>query len=131
MNNDQRVNDFHSDSIMLLRTDPGKHRLAYLSIPRDLRVPVPGYGDEKINAATQIGGPALAIRTIRRFTGLPVNHVMIIDFHDFRKLIDSIGGIDVNVPERILSNRFDCPYDAQRCQTWKGWRFAKGPQHMN
>ena len=131
MNTDQRVNDFHSDSIMLLRTDPGKHRLAYLSIPRDLRVPVPRYGDEKINAATQIGGPALAIRTIRRFTGLPVNHVMIIDFHDFRKLIDSIGGIDVNVPERILSNRFDCPYDAQRCQTWKGWRFAKGPQHMN
>src|SRR5438093_1624070 len=56
MNNDQRVNDFHSDSIMLLRTDPGKHRLAYLSIPRDLRVAVPGHGDEKVNAAMQIGG---------------------------------------------------------------------------
>jgi LCP family protein required for cell wall assembly len=131
MNNDQRVNDFHSDSIMLLRTDPGKHRLAYLSIPRDLRVPIPGHGDDKINAAMQIGGPALAIRTIRAFTGLPVNHVMIIDFHDFRKLIDNIGGIDINVPEPILSNPFDCPYTPQRCQTWKGWRFAKGPQHMN
>jgi LCP family protein required for cell wall assembly len=131
MNNDQRVNDFHSDSIMLVRTDPGKHRLAYLSIPRDLRVAIPGYGDAKINAAMQLGGPALAIRTIRNFTGLSLNHVMIIDFHNFRKLIDNIGGIDVNVPERILSNPFDCPYNARRCQTWRGWRFAKGPQHMN
>src|ERR671939_793067 len=119
MNNDQRVADFHSDSIMLLRTDPGKHRLSYLSIPRDLRVLIPGHGDEKINAAMQIGGAALAARTIRNFTGLKVNHVMIIDFHDFRTLVDNIGGIDVDVPEPILSNRFDCPYDAQRCATWK------------
>src|SRR6266513_6003993 len=70
MNTDQRVNDFHSDSIMLLRTDPGEHRLAYLSVPRDLRVAIPGHGAQKINAAMQIGGPTLAIRTIRRFTGL-------------------------------------------------------------
>jgi polyisoprenyl-teichoic acid--peptidoglycan teichoic acid transferase len=131
MNSDQRVNDFHSDSIMLLRTDPGKHRLAYLSIPRDLRVGIPGHGDDKINAAMQIGGPGLAIRTIQNFTGLPVNHVMIIDFHDFRKLVDNVGGIDINVPERILSNPFDCPYNVQRCRTWKGWRFGRGPQHMN
>jgi LCP family protein required for cell wall assembly len=131
MNSDQRVNDFHSDSIMLLRTDPGKHRLTYLSIPRDLRVTIPGHGAQKINAAMQIGGPALAVRTIRNFTGIKVNHLMVIDFHDFRKLIDNIGGIDINVPERILSNPFDCPYNAQRCQTWKGWRFAKGPQHMD
>jgi LCP family protein required for cell wall assembly len=131
MNSDQRVTDFHSDSIMLLRTDPGKHRLAYMSLPRDLRVLIPGHGDDKINAAMQIGGPALAIRTIRGFTGLRINHVMIIDFHDFRTLIDNIGGINVDVPERILSNKFDCPYNAQRCATWKGWRFAKGPQHMN
>ncbi|HXY85289.1 MAG TPA: LCP family protein [Gaiellaceae bacterium] len=131
MNNDQRAADFHSDSIMLLRTDPGRHRLVYLSIPRDLRVPIPGYGDQKINAAMQIGGPALAVRTVSSFTRLPVNHVMIIDFSQFRQLVDSIGGIDVNVPERILSNPFDCPYTAAKCSTWKGWRFAKGMQHMN
>jgi LCP family protein required for cell wall assembly len=131
MNNDQRVYDFHSDSIMLLRTDPSKHRLAYLSIPRDLRVDIPGHGPSKINAAMQLGGPRLAIRTIENFTGLPVNHVMVINFHDFRKLIDNIGGITIDVPEPILSNRFDCPYTVQRCQTWKGWRFAKGKQHMN
>jgi LCP family protein required for cell wall assembly len=132
MNNDQRVTDFHSDSVILLRTDPGRHRLVYLSIPRDLRVYIPGRGEDKVNAATQIGGPALAVRTVENFTGLPVNHVLIIDFHDFRKLIDAIGGITVNVPEPILSNKFDCPYSSQaRCDRWKGWRFAKGPQHMN
>jgi polyisoprenyl-teichoic acid--peptidoglycan teichoic acid transferase len=129
-NSDQRVNDFHSDSIMVLRTDPSKHRLVYLSIPRDLRVPIPGHGDEKVNAAMQIGGPALAVRTVENFTRLPINHVLIIDYSQFRTLIDSIGGIDVNVPEPILS-RFDCPYSVARCQTWKGFRFSKGWQHMN
>jgi LCP family protein required for cell wall assembly len=131
MNNDQRVSDFHSDSVMLLRVDPSRHRLVYLSIPRDLRVPIPGYGLDKINAATQRGGPALAIRTVAGFTGLPVNHVLVIDFHHFRDLIDSIGGITIDVPEPILSNPFDCPYTPARCSTWKGWRFAKGVQHMN
>jgi LCP family protein required for cell wall assembly len=132
LNNDARVTDFHSDSIMLIHTDPGRHRLAYLSIPRDLQVTIPGYGPNKINAAMQIGGPALAIRTVKYLTGLSINHVLIIDFHDFRKLIDAVGGITVNVPEPILSNKFDCPYATQaRCDRWKGWRFAKGPQHMN
>jgi LCP family protein required for cell wall assembly len=131
MNNDQRATLNHSDSIMLLRTNPGRHRLAYLSIPRDLRVPIPGYGDQKINAAMQIGGPALAVRTIDNFTGLRVNHVMFVDFRAFKDLIDNIGGIDVNVPEPILSNPFDCPYDVDRCRTWKGWRFGKGWQHMD
>jgi LCP family protein required for cell wall assembly len=132
-NTDQRVTDFHSDSIMLLRTDPSHHRLAYLSIPRDLRVAIPGHGEQKINAAFQYGGAALAIRTIEGLTGraLAVNHVMFVDFASFKKLIDAVGGIDINVPEPILSNKFDCPYDAQRCQAWKGWRFAKGRQHMD
>jgi LCP family protein required for cell wall assembly len=131
VNNDQRATLNHSDSIMLLRTNPSRHRLAYLSIPRDLRVEIPGYGEQKINAAMQIGGPALAVRTIEHFTGLRINHVMFVDFLAFKDLIDNIGGIDVNVPEPILSNPFDCPYDVQRCRTWKGWRFGKGWQHMD
>jgi anionic cell wall polymer biosynthesis LytR-Cps2A-Psr (LCP) family protein len=48
------------------------------------------------------------------------------------KLIDAIGGIDVNVPENILSNRFDCPYATQaRCNEWQGWWFHKGMTHMD
>ena len=130
-NTDQRVGLNHSDSIMVLHTDPSRHRLVYLSIPRDLRVPIPGYGEDRINSAFTRGGPALAVRTIEGFTGLDINHVMIVDFQSFRSLIDNIGGIDINVPERILSNKFDCPYDAAGCARWQGWRFAKGVQHMD
>ena len=129
-----RGTDQHSDSITLLHTDPGHHRLYYLSIPRDLRVNIPGYGFQKINAAMQFGGPKLAVRTLDVLMGasLPVNHVVIVDFNQFEKLIDAVGGITVNVPRNILSNRFDCPYSTQaRCQQWKGWRFHKGPTHMN
>jgi LCP family protein required for cell wall assembly len=121
-----------SDSIMLIRTDPGKKRLAFLSIPRDLQVEIPEVGLAKINAANQIGGPALALRTVKDLTGLDVNHVVFVDFDRFRELIDAVGGIDVVVPRKIRSDRFDCPYKtAKRCAEWPGWRFAKGKQHMD
>ncbi len=127
-----RAGDMHSDSILLLRTDPSHHRLYYLSIPRDLQVPIPGSSTQKINAAFQIGGAALAIKTIRQFTGLEIDHVMVVNFGDFKDLIDGLGGITVNVPKPIRSNRFDCPYPTQaRCDKWPGWRFRKGSQHMN
>lgn len=130
-NNDRRVGLNNSDSIMILRTDPSRHRLVYLSIPRDLRVPIPGYGEDRINSAFPRGGASLAIRTIENLTGLEINHVMIVDFASFKSLIDNIGGIDLNVPAPILSNRFDCPYKAARCARWPGYRFRKGMQHMN
>ncbi len=126
-----RESAHRTDSITLVRVDSGSHRIAYLSIPRDLRVEIPGYGTSKVNSAMQLGGAALAIRTVRLLTGLPVNHVVIVDFSQFRDLIDKLGGIDINVPEKIVS-KFDCPYaTAARCARWQGWRFAKGEQHMD
>jgi LCP family protein required for cell wall assembly len=120
-----------SDSLMLVRLDPDTHRISYLSIPRDLRVEIPGYGTSKINAANQVGGPALTIATVKALTGLPVDHVVVVDFDGFEELIDAMGGIEVNVPKAVLSNRFDCPYKPARCDEWEGWRFEKGPQHMD
>ena len=121
-----------SDSIMLMRTDPRKHRLAYLSIPRDLRVEIPGYGIAKINAAFQAGGPTLTLKTVKQLTGIGVNHVAFVDFDRFKELIDAVGGVDVQVPRPIRSNRFDCPYaTAARCSAWDGWRFEAGRQHMD
>jgi LCP family protein required for cell wall assembly len=126
-----RAGSRRSDSIMLLHTDPSKHRLAFLSIPRDLRVDIPGYGESKINAAFQLGGPTLALRTVEELTGLEVNHIAFVDFAKFKDVIDAVGGIEVVVAKPILSNPFDCPYTAARCKTWAGWRFAKGKQHMD
>src|SRR5215210_3334196 len=121
-----------SDSILLVRTDPKRHRMAYLSIPRDLRVDIPGQGPNKINAAFQLGGPALTMKTVRALTGLQPNHVVLVDFDNFRDVIDALGGVEVDVPKPILSNRFDCPYATEaRCQQWPGWRFAKGKQEMS
>jgi polyisoprenyl-teichoic acid--peptidoglycan teichoic acid transferase len=121
-----------SDSILLVRTDPARNRLAYLSIPRDLRVDIPGHGTNKINAAFQLGGPALTMRTVRALTGLQPNHVVLVDFDAFKEVIDALGGVTIDVPKPILSNRFDCPYPTEaRCQEWQGWRFAKGEQEMS
>jgi polyisoprenyl-teichoic acid--peptidoglycan teichoic acid transferase len=128
-----RSADEHSDSMMLLHTDPSRHRLIYLSIPRDLRVSIPGYGTQKINAAMQIGGPKLAVQTADALLGsqLKINHVVVVDFGSFVSLVDAVGGIDVNISENILSNKFDCPYTASRCRSWKGWYFPKGVHHLN
>ena len=127
----QRAGFRRTDSILLIRTDPGRGRLSYLSIPRDLRVEIPGHGFDKVNSAMQIGGPALAIRTVRQLVP-EVNHVVIVNFDAFKDVIDEVGGITVDVPGPILSNKFDCPYPTQeRCDRWDGWRFAKGRQEMD
>lgn len=126
-----RSGDRHADSMMLVRTDPKRHRIAYLSIPRDLYVEIPGHGRSKINAAYQIGGPVLQMRTIKLFTGLEIDHVALVDFGSFRDLIDAIGGVTVNNTKQILSNRFDCPYTAAQCASWKGWSFGKGEIHLD
>jgi LCP family protein required for cell wall assembly len=127
----QRRGFRRSDSIMLVRTDPGRGRISYLSIPRDLRVEVPGYGFERINSAMQLGGAPLAIRTVRQFVA-EVNHVVVVNFDAFKEVIDKVGGVTVDVPGPILANKFDCPYPTQaRCDRWSGWRFRKGPQTMD
>jgi len=120
-----------SDSIMIVHTDPDKHRIALLSIPRDLRVDIPGHGEDKINAAFAYGGPTLAIKTVQSVTGLPINHVVVVDFGTFDEVIDALGGVTIDVPKPILSNKFECPFGTEaRCDRWKGWRFKKGEQTM-
>ena len=102
----QRKGRGRADTIMLVRSDPDENRLARLSIPRDLRVEIPGRGADKINAAYAYGGPALTVDTVEAVTGLEVNHVVVVDFSGFADVIDAMGGVTVDVPSRIISNRF-------------------------
>lgn len=121
-----------TDSIVLMRTDPDEHQISLLSIPRDLRVEVAGRGLNKINSAYAEGGTALLIRAVERLTAVPIHHVALIDFDSFPDVIDAVGGVTVDVPAPIVSNRFDCPYPSQvRCESWEGWRFEKGEQTMD
>jgi LCP family protein required for cell wall assembly len=110
-----------SDSILLVRVDPARNRIAELSIPRDLRVTIPGHGDDRINVAYALGGPPLAIRTVQALTGIPINHVVLVDFSGFRDLVDALGGVTIDNPEKIISNSFD----------GHPWRFSRGRLHLD
>ena len=85
--------DANTDTIMLWRIGGGVSRR--LSIPRDTLVNIPGHGEEKINAAWAQGGPGLALKVIKQFTGLEINHVIVVDLGNFPKFIDDIGGVTV------------------------------------
>ncbi len=93
---------YRSDTLMLLRAGGGAFRK--LSIPRDTLARIPGQPENKINSAYATGGARLTVRTIENFLGINVDQVAIIDFDGFRKFIDSIGGVDVNVPTDVCSN---------------------------
>ena len=80
-----------SDTIMLVRTGGGHS--AKLSIPRDTVIEIPGHGLQKINAAYAFGGPRTSIEVIKRWLGVPINHVVEVNFEDFPALIDSMGGV--------------------------------------
>jgi polyisoprenyl-teichoic acid--peptidoglycan teichoic acid transferase len=128
----KREGPFRSDAIMLVRTDPDEHRIALLSIPRDLRVEIPGRGPDKVNAAYAYGGPTLAIRTVQALTGIPINHVVVVTFARFKEVIDTLGGVTVEIPKPILTDKISCPLETQaECDEWRGYRFEKGEETMN
>jgi LCP family protein required for cell wall assembly len=83
----------NSDSIILWRIGGGVSRR--MSIPRDSLAEIPGHGEAKINAGYALGGPALAIKTIEGFTGVKINHIIVVNLASFPPFIDAIGGIDV------------------------------------
>jgi LCP family protein required for cell wall assembly len=112
-----------ADTIMLVHAAFGSVRK--LSIPRDSFAEIPGHTGQKINAAYALGGPSLMIRTVERFMGhgIQVSHLIEVDFQNFPELIDSLGGIDVDVKTKICSPPFD--------NFWKGLTFRRGEQHLN
>lgn len=89
-----------SDTLMLVHIDPQQNFISVLSIPRDLRVEIPGYGVQKINAAYAIKGAELSIETVQTVTGVDLNHYVNIDFNAFRQVTTELGGIYVDVDRR-------------------------------
>ncbi len=90
-----------SDTIILMRFNPGTKTINQLSIPRDTRVQLPNGTVDKINAAMFWGGTATAVQAVEEFTGIPVNHVMVVDFKGFPRLVNAVGGVDMYVPKTI------------------------------
>lgn len=93
-----------SDTMMLLRLDPDAEATSILSLPRDLKVEIPGYGTDKLNASYSYGGPTLTVKTIKEFTGIDINHVININFGGFREVINAIGCVYVDVDRRYYNS---------------------------
>ncbi len=91
-----------TDIMMLVSVDPATDKAAVISIPRDTRVEIPGKsGYNKINAANAFGGPELAIETVKDFTGLDINHFVVLDFEGFKHIVDAVGGVRMNIEVAI------------------------------
>jgi LCP family protein required for cell wall assembly len=93
---------FRADTLMLIRAGGGHFRK--LSIPRDSLAEIPGHEPQKINAAYAFGGAKLQIQTVEQFLGIDIDHVVIIDFTGFQDFIDAIGGVKVDVPQKICAD---------------------------
>jgi len=93
-----------SDTIILIRLDPHKKATAMMSLPRDLKVDIPGHGTEKINAAYELGGPKLTLKTVKRLTGLRINHVINVDFKGFYAAVNAIGCVYADIDRRYYNN---------------------------
>jgi len=98
--------DANTDTMLLVRIDPNSSTINLLSLPRDLRVDVPGFGVNKLNAAYSLGGPNLLLKTIKAnvFSQLHVNHIIDVNFRGFSDLIDAIGCVYADVDRRYYNN---------------------------
>ncbi|MSP13414.1 MAG: LytR family transcriptional regulator [Chloroflexi bacterium] len=123
-----------SDGMMLVNVNVEHGRVSILSIPRDLWVTVPGYGEDRINTAFfygeledgESGGGKLAMETVAQNFNVPVDHFVALDFHAFQTLVDDVGGIDINVPREIRDDQYpDNNYG------YKSIYIPAGAQHMN
>jgi len=106
---DERDDDVgRSDTLMIATIDPKKDQAALLSIPRDTRVKIKGHGYDKINAAYAYGGHKLTESTVEGLLGVDVEHYIMINTKSFQKIIDAIGGIDIDVEKRMY---YEDPWD--------------------
>jgi polyisoprenyl-teichoic acid--peptidoglycan teichoic acid transferase len=97
-----------SDTVMVMSLHSGQKKAAFFSLPRDLRVPIPGEGSAKINQAHAIGGPELAVQTVEKVLGIPIHYYLRTDFTGLEQLVDAVGGLDVEVKERLYDPEYPC-----------------------
>lgn len=110
--------DQRTDAMMLLHVDGDRQGASVISIPRDAWIDIPGHGMHKANAAFSLGGPSLAVKTVESITGVRVDHLAVIDWSGFASLTDTVGGVDVEIPQTV--------HDSARNVTW-----SAGAHHLD
>ena len=123
---DERDDDVgRSDTLMIASIDPKTNQASLLSVPRDTRVKIKGHGFDKINAAYAYGKERLSQDTVENLLGVSIDHYIIINTKSFKKIIDAIGGIDIDVPKRM---HYEDPWDDDGGLIID---FQPGMQHMD
>jgi LCP family protein required for cell wall assembly len=102
---DGNGNPPRSDTIIVVRLDPDKKATAIMSIPRDLKVEIPGVGTRKINEAYHAGGPKLTVRTVRKLLGIPIHHVVNVNFGGFSRAVNRLGCVYADIDRRYFNDR--------------------------
>lgn len=102
-----------SDTAILLRLDPDRNAIGLMSIPRDLKVQIPGVGTDKFSSAFAYGGPRLALRVVKEITGLRINHIVNVDYLGFVRAVYAIGCVYVDVDRRYYHSNEGVPPSEQ------------------
>lgn len=106
---DKRVDDVgRSDTLMVLTYNANEHQASILSLPRDTRVHIDKNDYDKINHAYAYGGHELTKKTVESFLNVPINYYILIDIQAFEKIIDSLGGVDIDIEKRMY---YEDPWD--------------------
>ncbi len=108
-----------TDTILLLHVPSGGGPTVLMSVPRDSYVAIPGHGENKINAAFSIGGPALLARTLEQATGIGVDNYVEIGFGGFASMVDAVGGVRI-CPRTAIEDRRAGLDIAKGCQEADG-----------
>lgn len=89
---------YGTDVVMIARVAPDRQSATVVSIPRDTLVDIPRRGRDRIAAAYTTGGPSLLVQTVEQLAGVRMDHFAVVDFAGFRTVVDTVGGIDLDVP---------------------------------
>jgi LCP family protein required for cell wall assembly len=112
-----------TDTILILALEKDLKQATLVSIPRDMLVRIPGHGSQKINAAHSLGGPALTMQTLRESLGIHVDHYALFKFEGFKKAVDAVGGVDIDVPKDM---EYHDNWAHLHISLKKGWQHLDG-----
>ena len=129
---DNKGEDDHgrTDTMILMSVDNRHKKLKLTSFQRDTYVYIPGYGHDKINAAYTIGGPKLTIQTIEANFGIKIDRYAVVDFDSFIKIIDTLGGIDMEVTQDEITYINYQMYKNGQSSEWSTIKDPAGIVHL-
>lgn len=131
---DKRANDpedpGRSDTTLLVRLDPDKSLISMMSIPRDLKVEIPGYGTGKFNEAYAYGGSSLTLQTVKELTDLPINHVVNVDFLGFAQGVYAIGCVYVDIDRRYYHSNVESAEQYAEINVQPGYQLMCGKKAL-